>query len=63
MSVPMGLIEIDMVGLKSFERVLDGSFDPGGRQALAAARHLDAHLDGSINELFSPCRRSADTGC
>src|SRR6516165_8371842 len=49
----MGLIEIYMVGLQSFERVIDSSFDPRGRQALAAARHLDTHL-GHDHKIVAP---------
>ena len=36
---------------------------PVGRRGVGAAKRGKRQLDGSINELFSACRRSADTGC
>ena len=35
---PVQLIEIDVVGLQTCERILDRPLDPGGRQTLAAAQ-------------------------
>src|SRR5262245_52798016 len=56
----MGLIVTDVVGLQAFERVLDGAFDPGARQALAAARHLDTHL-GHDHKVVAPAALAEPT--